>query len=393
MTRRNILLGLLFLTALSVLGYYTLFLTDFTLFKKPFELVAFFPSSHGLREGDAVLVAGTRLGKVKKITYEKTAPNERRIRVLMAMNEPIELREGFEIKIEEATLLGGRNLTIEPGPATGLPVHPDTILVGTVERNPLESLGGLVSESQKGLTQIIEDLARITGGVREGKGAAGRIFTDEDFAVNLSESAKSAAKTLASLEKISTDLAAGKGSFGALLASSELHDELLASTRKLKGTIDELTLTVADMRGGKGLVPRLLNDERMANDFADTLAQLKSIAAKIDHGEGTVPMLLNDSALAKNLTSISQKVADGEGSLGLLLTKPDIYDNLKETSENLAVVTAQVRAGQGSLGRLLSDDEIYQQIKSALLTVQRALEEYREAAPVTTFTAVLFGVF
>jgi hypothetical protein len=38
-------------------------------------------------------------------------------------------------------------------------------------------------------------------------------------------------------------------------------------------------------------------------------------------------------------------------------------------------------------------DDIYQQIKAALLIVQRALEEYREAAPVTTFTSVFFGAF
>ena len=59
----------------------------------------------------------------------------------------------------------------------------------------------------------------------------------------------------------------------------------------------------------------------------------------------------------------------------------------------MAVITGAVRDGQGSIGRLVMDDEVYQQVKSALLIVQRALEEYREAAPVTAFTTVFFGAF
>jgi hypothetical protein len=70
-----------------------------------------------------------------------------------------------------------------------------------------------------------------------------------------------------------------------------------------------------------------------------------------------------------------------------------VYENNRDTTENLAVLTGAIRNGQGSIGRLIMSDDIYQQIKAALLIVQRALEEYREAAPVTTFTSVFFGAF
>ena len=39
------------------------------------------------------------------------------------------------------------------------------------------------------------------------------------------------------------------------------------------------------------------------------------------------------------------------------------------------------------------DDELYQELRRAMGTVTRTLEEFREAAPVTTFTNVLFGAF
>ena len=92
-------------------------------------------------------------------------------------------------------------------------------------------------------------------------------------------------------------------------------------------------------------------------------------------------------------SSILGKIDRGEGTIGALLTKTEIYDNLRATSENAAVITEAMRNGQGSLGRLIMDDDVYQQVKTALLIVQRAIEEYREAAPVTTFTSVFFGAF
>ena len=63
-TKRQFLLGIFFLAALSVLAFYTLFLTDFTLFSQPERETVYFPSAHGLREGDPVLVAGLRVGRV-----------------------------------------------------------------------------------------------------------------------------------------------------------------------------------------------------------------------------------------------------------------------------------------------------------------------------------------
>src|SRR5439155_3489858 len=104
-------------------------------------------------------------------------------------------------------------------------------------------------------------------------------------------------------------------------------------------------------------------------------------------------ILINDDSIARNVASITGRIDRGEGSFGALLTKSDVYDNLRETSENAAVITTAIRNGQGSIGHLVMDDEVYQQIKTALLIVQRALEEYREAAPITTFTSVFFGAF
>jgi phospholipid/cholesterol/gamma-HCH transport system substrate-binding protein len=390
---RTILLGLFFLITLGLLGYFTLFKSDFTLFSKKTELVVHFSETNGLREGDSVLVAGMRWGKVKSLEYDPSAQNDRRITVVATLKEDLVLREHFVIKIEDATLLGGKNLTIDPGPAGGKWVPPGEILFGEVGRNPLSSLGDLVAESQKGVSKIIDDLSAITKGVRDGKGTAGRFITDEKMSQDLADTLQGAAKTLANLERISTDLVQGSGTAGQVLTNRELYDELLGTTRKLNKTLDETSAMVGDFRNGKGVLPRLFLDEKMGNDVAATIASVNSIVKRIDQGQGTVGMLVNDDTIASHLASILGKVDRGEGTVGALLTRTEVYDNLRETSENAAVFSAALRNGQGSLGRLAMDDEIYQQIKTALLIVQRALEEYREAAPVTTFTSVFFGAF
>lgn len=392
--QRTSLLGLFFLVALGVLGYYTLFLTDFTLFGKKSELTVQFTDSNGLRQGDSVLVAGVRWGKVKSIKYDASASNDRRITVVANLTEDLVLREGFTIKIEDATLLGGKNLAIDPGPATGAWVNKEErMLFGEVGKNPLASLGDLVAESQRGVTKIIEDLSAITSGIREGKGTVGRLVSDPALAEDLAEALNGAAKSLKNLERITGDLAAGRGSAGQLLTNRELYDELLTTTTKLNGMLDQTTEMVSAYRAGQGLLPRLFQDETIARDFAASVAGINTIVGRIESGQGTVGVLLNDDSIARNLATISDKVARGEGTIGALLTKNEVYDNIRETSENFAVVSGAIRNGQGSIGQLVMNDEIYQQIKAALKVVQRTLEEYREAAPVTAFTAVFFGAF
>lgn len=392
-SQRSLLLGFFFLITLSVLGYYTLFLTDFTLFKAHPELLVHFSKANGLREGDAVLLAGMRWGRVKRMVYDPTAPMDRRVTVTASLNDPLILREGFKIEIEDATLLGGRNLTIDPGPAESPPIAPDMVLFGGVAPNPLDALGNLVKESQKGVTQFVDDVSELARGARAGKGIVGKLLTDDEMARDLADAVTSASQTLANLQTITNDLKAGKGSAGQLLTNPELYDELSDATRKLSSMLDESTAIAKEVRTGNGVVSRLISDPTLAQDLTLAMADVQRIFGKINNGEGTAGRLINDDTVAKNLETVTSRLANGEGSVGALLVKNDVYDNVRQITEDTAVVTAAVRNGQGSFGRMLMDDELYRDIKTALRIVERALEEYREAAPITTFTSVFFSAF
>jgi len=75
---RIVLLGLFFLATLGILAYYTLFQSDFELFKKPNMMSIYFDHANGLRKGDSVVVDGVRWGKVKDLTYDSQATDPKR---------------------------------------------------------------------------------------------------------------------------------------------------------------------------------------------------------------------------------------------------------------------------------------------------------------------------
>jgi phospholipid/cholesterol/gamma-HCH transport system substrate-binding protein len=392
-TSRSFLLGLFFLAALGVLGYYTLYMTNFSLFKQRPELVVHFSRTNGLREGDAVLVAGMRWGRVKQLTYDPHAPEARRVTVVAELNEPLELREGHAIAIEDATMLGGKYLTIDPGPAANAPLARGTQLTGSVAPNPINALGDLVKESKANVQQALEDIAFLTHGVRAGQGPLGRVFRDENLANDLTEFVGGAAKAVANLERISADLSSGKGTAGRLIADPGLYDDLRDAARRLATLTDNVNAITQQVQKGEGLAGRLFYDDAWAKEFQETIEHVNQITRKIDSGDGTLARLVNDSELVDDVQKVVHTVAEGKGSIGKALMKEELYENLRETTENLAVVTGVVRSGQGSLGRLMMDEELYVQVKAALMIVQRALEEYREAAPITTFTSIFFNAF
>ena len=86
--RRHIALGLLFLASLTILSYYTLFKTDFSLFQQRQEIVAYAENARGLRKGAPVLYAGVRWGKVEPVAPDLERPRDERVRLDVVDSNP-----------------------------------------------------------------------------------------------------------------------------------------------------------------------------------------------------------------------------------------------------------------------------------------------------------------
>lgn len=392
-SQRTVLLGLFFLATLGILGYYTLFLTEFTLFKDRPELRVYFQETNGLREGDPVLVAGMRWGRVKKMTFDPDAPEEKRIVLTAILNDPLALREGATIEIRDATLLGGKNVWIDPGPAGAAPIPKDREHYGVVSGGLLDRVTGLVADSEESIGRILANVEQVTVDLKEGKGTLGRLIGDQALADQIEIAVRSAAQTLENAQALTADARAGKGTVGKLFADDQLFTDLAAAARKLSGLLDEATRLATEARTGDGALGRLVSDPTLGAEIAAAAASLGSITRKIDEGRGLVGTLVNDDGLAQDVRDTIGTIARGEGTIGALIVRPEVYENLRAITEDASVVMSTLRSGQGSIGRLVMEDEIYQSVKTALQIVSRSLEEYREAAPITTFTSVFFSAF
>jgi len=367
-TQRQLLLGIFFIVALSILAFYTLFLTDIHVFSNPVLMTVYFEDANNLREGDPVQLLGARIGRVKEVVPNPSAQRRMRIRVVLSLDKEVELLEDAQILIKETSLLGGRHVFIDPGTFGGpvLPPSEDGAYFGQVYKNPIASFGDI----------------------------------GEQLSVVLSENRESIKGFLANLDAISTEVRAGNGILGKLISDKAMGEE----ARRLVANVTE---TSDQLKSGKGLLGALFYDENIKQQFADTVASLKGIGDDLKNQQGVLGALIYDTAMRDKVTrgidsfvAFGEKLNQGEGALPMLMSDPVVKEqvrtlvaDLSGTLSDAKLMFADARAGKGTIGKLLAEDTLYEDLRKAVNVLNRSLEDYREAAPITAFTSVLFAAF
>lgn len=369
--QRQILLGVFFIVALSILAFYTLFLTDIHLFSKPILMTVYFPEANNLREGDPVQLLGARIGRVKEVAPNVTVEARKRIRTVLSLDREVELLEDAVISIRETSLLGGRNVFIDPGTFGGPVLVPldDGAFYGEVFKNPFASLGDigtLLNENRASINGFLTNLDAITDDVRAGKGLLGTLISSETMASDASELFGSAKELSANLRDASAQLRSGQGVLGSLF-----YDEALK--KKLTDTFDNLQGLSADLRSQQGVLGALIYDPALKERLIGAIDDIASFVGKLDEGEGALPMLMTDQAFKDQLATL--------------------VSDLNATMADVRVLVADTRAGKGTVGKLLTEEDLYADLRKAIGVLTRSLEDYREAAPITSFTSVLFAAF
>ncbi|MCZ6598147.1 MAG: MlaD family protein [Planctomycetota bacterium] len=382
-TERQLLLGIFFVAALSVLAFYTLFLTDFTLLGERIQLVTDFPHAHGLREGDPVLVAGKRVGRVSKVAYDPAAPELRRIRVTMNLDVEVAVLTGYRIAIQESTFLGGHQVDIYPGPAgsSALILVANEAYAGVVEDSPISALrdvGAVFTENAERFSSLITNLDGLVRDVREGDGMLSTLIYDTELA----------AKVKAGV----ADVQAAAAEFG-------------AAADDFASTFEDTRIVAERLMAGEGTLGKLLTDEKLYGDLSAAVETIRAVAADLEAGQGTLGLLLRDEEMRQQVVDVvtrlegfTRQIEESEGLLGLLMNDPQpaedvrvILANIRTASEDIVAVAKAARSSEGSLGALLNERELYDEVLTVVKLLTRSLEDYREAAPVTAFTGVLFG--
>jgi phospholipid/cholesterol/gamma-HCH transport system substrate-binding protein len=394
-TRRHLALGLFFLGVVGVLGYYTLFKTDVSFFSERPILVGSTSDAGGLRTGAPVLYAGVRWGQVEEIVPEIDRPRDERVRIVLSLDQPIRLFADHVVRIEASSVLGGVQLTIDPGTPTEPEIDVTQPLRITQAPDVLASLGDLVESSRGDIEAAFAGIRELVDSVRTGDAVVSRLINDATLGQEFSDAVTAFTDTFENARQITQDLRGTEGLLPRLIRDPKLVADVEAIVQDVRDV-------VRDVRSGEGVLAMLLSDEAARNDVRGTLANARSITAKLDAGEGSLAQLLNDPAMANALQSaaasiqsageavaeFARGIREGTGTVAKLFNDSQLYDNLVAFSKDLAAVGTAVREQQGMLGRLVFDKGIAEKFERVLGTLQGSLEEAREAAPVSAFLSL-----
>jgi len=130
--------------------------------------------------------------------------------------------------------------------------------------------------------------------------------------------------------------------------------------------------------------------------------QIDQMVTRVNAGHGLLGKMLSDDetvyrdlqAGVSSLREIMQRLQNGEGAIGKLLSgESTVYDDLAATVEAARRIAERVDRGEGTLGRLLTDDSMYNEIEATVGEIRAAVDDFRETAPITTFSSIFFGAF
>jgi len=388
--KRDAVLGSVFFGGLILL----LFLTwKFGKFGAPggAEYPVLFENNRFLKEGDAVFLLGKEYGSVKRIEV-LTANRRWKIRVTVGLNTPISFRGkydsegGYRIRIQDASVLGGKVVAIDPG-QDGEPVpDPEAGLYGYAPKNALEQLGDFFSsgDTKKNLDSVVAGIAELIEDVRLGRGTIGKLFQDEELY-------KNATRFFEGIAKAIEDANAGKGTLGKLLTDDALYSNATAFFAGAREITDEATK-------GDGIVKRLLKDKTMADNLDAILEDMKSVAEDLEQGRGMLGKAINDPKIAQQFANIVDNIdnalsPEAKGLVARLLHDVTLGAKVDQIVDDVAQVTHQIRSGEGTLGKFIMDDALYVKFEKLIDQISFTVEDVREAAPVQTFFSVFGGVF
>lgn len=204
---KGILVGILFLSAILLVGYFTILTQGGPFQKEGFTLLVTFPDAEGIKVGNKVTVQGVPFGYVSKVRlvqvdeFGEILPTGAlgigtRVELTLLLNGPIQLYDNYTINIKNESLLSGRVVALDPGsrfdkdPKTKEPLmdgashYPvplkETRIRGQVTQDPLVSLSELIAENRSDIRKTVSNISEITSKINKGKGTLGKLINESE---------------------------------------------------------------------------------------------------------------------------------------------------------------------------------------------------------------------
>ena len=254
------------------------------IFTPRYALFAHFQNVQGLVGGASVRLAGTRVGRVERVSLGARPTGEPAVEVVLHIERAVQqrIRSDSSASIGTIGLLGDRYVEIA---------------IGTGAGRVLQDGDGIPSVDPRNLDAVIDRGAVALDNIATLAGHLNSVFEEFDR----KESGVALVDSLAALGDIANEVREGEG-----LLHSLIYDEYAGSgVESIESSLATLEKILKEIDEGEGVLHTLIYEAPEEQDVVfqvlEAGARLNSILAKIDRGEGTFGLLLNDPTLYEEL--------------------------------------------------------------------------------------------
>ncbi len=290
----EIIVGAFLVMIFLGLGYFTILLSQESLFQNKYEMQVTFNNVRGLRVNDNVYMRGMPVGKVRALALTSDVFCQG-VCVTLSLDVPVEIREGYEFRIVTTSLLGGQHLEVYEGDPDGERLD-KSLYIGSDPHDLIRDAAEIVAVARR---EIVE----------------GEVFG------------------------------------------------------RVRNSVEQIDEMITRVNAGKGMLGRLLSeDDSLYDDVAAAMSGVRQIVEGMTAGEGIAGRLLSEDGVSA-------------------------WEDLEVIMGSLRTVVEKVERGEGTIGRLLVDDKVYAEIEATIQEIRAAVDDFRETAPITTFSSIFFGAF
>lgn len=347
-TEKTARVGLLVASALVILMVFLFFIgSEQKIFARKNEYDVRLENVTGLAEGNPVKMSGVTIGVIREIKLP-VDPKQKSVEITVMIDRKFSerVRGDSRVRMKKLGLLtGDAYLDVTPG-TLRFPELEAGSVIPSQRQTDVESIISSGEDLVDNLVQISYSLKNILQRVDRGEGLLGEITTSPETKQRLTDTFLT---TLNKTNAALTHMESGKGLAGKLIYDDQYAQQLTASIGSAAQSLQTITASVQKgFENNEGLLPALLSDAETKTKMVEIVENLRVTSSNLStfmdaaqKGEGLLPRLLNDKAyadqaltefsmLVRQLNEIVAKVNNGQGTAGKLVSDPSLYESVND---------------------------------------------------------------
>lgn len=261
------------------------FLSGFDIFGRNTDYYAAYDQISGVQNASPILMKGVKIGSVTGISFDPARSDK--VVLHLTIQRRYRIPNDSEAKIFSNGLMGNKAIEIIYGSSPEYLRSGDTLRSGR-DRDLMDVAGSELEFFKQHFAKIATELTS----------------TLENLNGLLERNAGHIDGTLGHLDELSGDMASVLGSQKANLEQSIAH---LAEFAQMLGDNSE---RVDSLIGNLNRFSAQLTDEQLVARLGNTIDELSSLMARIDHGDGTMARLMNDPALYESVNGAVENLSE-----------------------------------------------------------------------------------